>query len=782
MRVQLLSLHLFLSVHLGFVYAERPVTRPCVAYLTSPFDQNANVKSVSEEKCQTLDISPKSMEECPNNADFHVEIFKPIYEQSDMAIVSQPSIIQQDSVDKLSLLMLRHGEILDYMHIHKSDTKYHMSRDGFFPLLFQGSTFVNTSPVIVDFENDGNEKAVVVDYDGLISLADLHHEQNHEGETTRHSTIEHHYQLPRLQVHKEWVGYRVESLDSEDRDQYDMDAFDSEFIQSRSVSSKKLAQGSSADLLHQNVDVMNSKPTEIKKDRMLKDAPKSLDNENQSQEFDLDKADAFIKEHNAKYFIHDDGEEYEDSRADIDTDDMMNPSYDDHMYRHYAYDDDFYKNERDTEDEEGSKRKFYKGFYNEGNFIEIPPHVVSSPTYFETNDKHYLAVAVSYYFDEDEAMGVRTSHSHFSENMAASTSEAERGLFVASGLSIINLQQTYDYEHVHLDLSTDSSSPLPPKERFIMKDSNNTHLLNFVDGNSYDEMAAYATSSPVITDLDKDGEKEALVTTSLGFIHCHSIPYGRHRFTVQMNNAIHHSVLVQDVVGDEKLEILAIDVKGRLLCIDYDGEILWYVSLSNNPETVLTSDITLGNRLKSQTVVVVTIQEVDHIRVFTTDAKSGSLVNDPTRIPFRKPMKQLPNPIIVTSESTEYIVQAFQNKLYLVNVSTGCQSTLFEEKEEEEITSIQIKTMLSANQDKTILIGSFISGKTFLVDMSVLELSLPTPEIKVHAKKTTEPKDTDVLIHMMFWPSIIISLFLLLFLAKHPSAGGKYSRNIYNNY
>ena len=69
--------------------------------------------------------------------------------------------------------------------------------------------------------------------------------------------------------------------------------------------------------------------------------------------------------------------------------------------------------------------------------------------------------------------------------------------------------------------------------------------------------------------------------------------------------------------GDEKLEILAIDVKGRLLCIDYEGEVLWYVSLSYNPNSILTSEIMLGNLLKSRTVVVVTIQEVDHIRVFT---------------------------------------------------------------------------------------------------------------------------------------------------------------------
>jgi len=176
--------------------------------------------------------------------------------------------------------------------------------------------------------------------------------------------------------------------------------------------------------------------------------------------------DDFVQEHNA-YYYNDDEQQLQYKRADdrnsIEDDDIAHP---------YSHTDDY-----------------YPMFHDDDHMVSIPPHILSTPTYLElprhlgessgdgssgttttsTTDVNpflmdeYVLIPVSYYFDEDD--NHQYHHHHHRQATTITTNpidtEEKRGLFVASGLVLLDLNHKQFTQHVHLDLSTDSTAPLP---------------------------------------------------------------------------------------------------------------------------------------------------------------------------------------------------------------------------------------------------------------------------------------------------------------------------------
>jgi len=75
--------------------------------------------------------------------------------------------------------------------------------DTSFPLLFQGSKFIGTTPLIHDIDGDGINDAILVDYDGMVTLVAL----DLSSSTTNNHLTRYMKELrvPNLVVREDWV-------------------------------------------------------------------------------------------------------------------------------------------------------------------------------------------------------------------------------------------------------------------------------------------------------------------------------------------------------------------------------------------------------------------------------------------------------------------------------------------------------------------------------------------------------------------------------------------------
>src|SRR3546814_40954 len=174
--------------------------------------------------------------------------------------------------------------------------------------------------------------------------------------------------------------------------------------------------------------------------------------------------------------------------------------------------------------------------------LAVDAHVLATPAIADAdNDGQIeLIVPISYYFDpstyatKDSADGV------------------DPAMYVAGGIG------SWDFEIedwawlVHLDMTTTKT-----------------------------QYQAFIYASPVVVDLEGNGEVEVIVGTALGLLYVLDGRSGltRKNFPMQFG-PIHASVAVADIVGDSDLEIILGDMNGNLVIIGSGGEIIWDVQLS----------------------------------------------------------------------------------------------------------------------------------------------------------------------------------------------------------
>jgi len=734
-----------------------PITKPYIAYLTSPFDQDgksvSSIQEPSSEKKGTnelkvpvysiqVDEERKNIyngDTCPQPVEFKVHYIKPTYQQSNMAVNSPPAIIHGKG-KSTSLLVLRHDEILDLIHLGYEDDHdgFHHEEDLSFPMLFQGSTFVNTSPLIMDINGDGEKDAIIVDYDGLITMVGIYPDTNPrinaDGQKSKgqHSRFMKEIQIPRLKIRQDWValsltmGLDESNAEREKLESMDVNPHHSYFEYMPAATERKKFRGTSADPLqsHEVVDMRKmrheQKPDEsriisdgetanVQGDKFKNQGSIHGRRLEERTEPDIESSNKFIQRHNEKYYAQ--NERKEILLGDY-MDDIVIPEEDFSQY--YLYDDDVFQEFGKVPEDRLARHRFY----SDDQYVYIPPHVTSSPTYFEAikdprdsfenaSFEDYVAIAVSYYYDEDEYSGVGIRD----KNLGGDDSEAKRGQYVASALVVVNLRDPSRGKQYHLDLSTDSSAPLPSKVEMLLDGSNSTDALHFHE-NNYNGMGAFALSSPVVADLDGDGSKEAIVTTSMGVIHCINVPYGRQSFTVQTRSAIEHPVLIENVLGDSNLEIIAIDIEGNILCLDHQGKTLWHRRLLENKEILTaSSELVYGDIKANANGILVTIIANDALKLFAIDAKDGSnFPGFPLEIVQKgndQKLHSILKPLLMSFGTSTLILQAMQSRLYLIDTSTGCAQSILEK---DEISSVQITHL----DDSLALVGTFASGEVFM--------------------------------------------------------------------
>ena len=766
-----------------------PITKPYIAYLTSPFDQDSKVVSVAsidepsgttdtnqiQQEYTVIDMSndePKHAfngDTCPQPVEFKVHYIKPTYQQSNMAVNSPPAILLLHGGGKTpSLLVLRHEEILDLVHLDHDNDGYHHEEDQSFPMLFQGSTFVNTSPLIMDVNGDGKEDAIIVDYDGLITMVGIypdinpHTDAGDQKSKEQHSRFMKEIQIPRLKVRKDWVALtltmgldesnverkRLESMDINPYHSY-FEYMDPASGGGFSGSGRKEFRGTSADPLHQSRETVEMLKTrrEHKTDESDRLSDEHGENDNvhgdemqnqgsihgrrleETTELEIESSDEFIQSHNEKYYAQKERDDIRLSPGD-NMDDIS--IADEDLSKYYLYDDDAFKEFGEVPEDRLARHRFY----SDDQYIHIPPHVTSSPTYFEAikdprdpfehaSFEDYAAIAVSYYFDEDEYSGFGNRDKRFVNDLGG---EAKRGQYVASALVVVNLRNPSGGKHFHLDLSTDSTAPLPSKLKMLLDGSNSTDDLHFHQ-NNYNRMGAFALSSPVVADLDRDGNKEAIVTTSMGFIHCINVPNGRQTFTVQTHSAIEHPVIIENLIGDGNLEIIAIDAEGNVICLDHQGRMLWHRSLLDKKETLTaSSDLVYGNIKANAKGILVTIIASDTMNVFAIDVKNGfNLPGFPIELVKKEDDKKLHSiskPLLLSSGTSNLILQALQSRLFLIDTSTGCAQSILMK---DEISSLQI-TRLNGVLG---VVGTFASGEVFMHTLFPTTITEQRPHVGI---------------------------------------------------
>lgn len=143
-------------------------------------------------------------------------------------------------------------------------------------------------------------------------------------------------------------------------------------------------------------------------------------------------------------------------------------------------------------------------------------------------------------------------------------------------------------------------------------------------------MGAFALSTPTVADIDGDGVYEVLLGTSMGFIYAVD---ARHLFTknfwpVQMPFAVESQILVEDVIGDTKLELFAADVGGNIACLSHDGKVLWsrniLRSLKKKEALTQMSPLMLGDVDGDGSLdVAVSVQFKSSAFVFVVNAVTG---------------------------------------------------------------------------------------------------------------------------------------------------------------
>ena len=252
--------------------------------------------------------------------------------------------------------------------------------------------------------------------------------------------------------------------------------------------------------------------------------------------------------------------------------DDIYPRYDDYrtddypMYNSY---DDYYS---------GKYSDLHDTYFDDKHYIRLPPHILCTPVlaelpkpYTTTGEtEQLLFLAVSYYFDEDEYEGF-FSYERFDETDKGDETETKRGMYTASAIVVFHFGKSPRWgRQEHLDLSADHSAPvnLTMVGKIPLKEDNS-------------KLGGFALSSPTVADLDGDGKSEVLMGTSMGFLYVMDTQnlIVRDGWPLQLQCGIESKVVVEDVLGDNNLEIFVADVGGNVMCLDHTGKKIWHRNL-----------------------------------------------------------------------------------------------------------------------------------------------------------------------------------------------------------
>lgn len=693
--VSVLRFHLFVFLAKGFVsrVGADPISKPYVAYRTNPIDSSARVIQESEydlisQEATPIDIhlnqcaSPLSIQIRHSTVHTSTHLNSMSTSGRSNPVISKPVIYPLHSHGpNQSIIVLHFHELLDVVNFGNFNHEEHS-----FPLIFQGSTFLS-SPIITDVNLDGKEDAILVDYNGVITIVGLHTTITTEdyGISSTKANRRHRFyreiKLPKLFLREEWVSYAINTTAATSFEQrYNLSPFHGyfQYFSGATATNTKISEGiirgEKADILHQNYHVVNTIEEERRKieqnshfgnDRVI-DINKSFKVDNgmkRKKEIDLP-------------------DDYNQSSQN-----EINPSEADpsiisksKQNRYYQYDDDFFQSfDRDS---------FYDDHYSmdhDGSpYVSVPPHVLSTPTFFQNpnNNVHadghpiryheeYLAISVSYYFDEDD-------QDQNNSDVSTPPDEILRGQYVASALVIYDIRNNSFLHTIHLDLSTDYSAPLSSGD-----DSKDA---SWHSDEQKLGMIALALASPTAVDLNGDGIIEILVGTSMGNIYCIGSKSGEKIFSVQMSSRIEHPIVADDLITEDHhghLEVVAIDSTANVLFLNSHGETIWekklfaptvvggeggvYNGVQSTSGIVIT-DINQDNRID----IVVSVIADESLHIFALDARDGNSLDGYPKKIFVENIRLYSNSTLNPIVTDSLVIQALGSHLYIFDTYSDC--------------------------------------------------------------------------------------------------------------
>lgn len=175
--------------------------------------------------------------------------------------------------------------------------------------------------------------------------------------------------------------------------------------------------------------------------------------------------------------------------------------------------------------------------------VMIDSHILSTPVIadIDGDGKDELVVVASYYFDDAIALDM-TRLSQFAPDIKLRN-------YVASGVVVFDLETLHVKWKTPFELTTEAS---PHK--------------------------GYAYAPPTVVSLDNDGMMDIIVPTAVGSIHIldhHGVPRPTTATKPMSMDAIYGAVVAEDVNGDGKLELIAVDVGANVACFNIAGDEIW---------------------------------------------------------------------------------------------------------------------------------------------------------------------------------------------------------------
>lgn len=220
----------------------------------------------------------------------------------------------------------------------------------------------------------------------------------------------------------------------------------------------------------------------------------------------------------------------------------------------------------------------------------------------------------------------------------------------------------------HLDLSTDHTAP-----------ENATIVGEIPIQSDISQMSAMCLASPTVADLDGNGDLEVLLGTSMGLVYLLDARtlMKRDKWPVQMPSPVEHEVVVEDVLGDSKLEVFVSDIGGDVVCVNAMADVLWHLNwlviLQIDDILQSSSPLSLGDvDGDGEMDIVQAIKVNERIIIFAAKAASGKLLEHfPLELDGAIPEaegtqglhQKLPKPLLVDLHADQSFVEDYLKRV-----------------------------------------------------------------------------------------------------------------------
>ncbi|GAX12605.1 hypothetical protein FisN_13Lh065 [Fistulifera solaris] len=464
-----------------------------------------------------------------------------------------------------------------------------------FPLLLESSSF-HTSPIVHDVNGDGIQDAIVVDYDGGISVTGL---------IANPERYLHHTQIPRLFVRREWMQGRIDEIlhrtvnEEGDADQTPSKRGGSKphdpyhsyfeyFYSGNGPIKEELLRGVTANMIHQESEQV---------DALMKRRSRRSENTKSDQKSYTDKEGSDVEE------VEEDAEESRRRRRIYGDDERRLEE------QHRLDNEERHREIQENSDAHESEESLRQGNLdtnasNDAGKYMSRQDANGHPKEWEVDgaDIHFLDHVTDLNIAVDKLHGNGDTEAHGNEDRiredhhdlkfdehAADSSEDKGG---SGAEDEVRQDGAIDDAFFTRDDDAAGSEELPGTDEYaadVMAD--------------HSKMGAFALGTPTVADLNGDNSMEVLIGTSMGMVYAFDARhmFKRDHWPIQMPRPVESRILVEDVTGDTNLEVFVADIGGNVACFTSQAKLIWHRSiidalqLNEWEEIAASSPLSLGD-------------------------------------------------------------------------------------------------------------------------------------------------------------------------------------------